>query len=185
MILIGKILVSAEIIEKRFSCNILECRGRCCCEGYGGAPLEPSEVPVLEEILPMVSKYLRKSSIEKIKDNGPWCKNIWGGFEILLDDIGWCVFAVEKDGIIRCAIEAAWQDKNIAFKKPISCHLYPIRIRKFGFFEGLVYERWDICRYNTDQEAPLLYEFASDALERKYGNEFVEKLRNLKYGHKE
>ncbi len=79
----------------------------------------------------------------------------------------------KKNGVIRCSIEIAWQKKEIDFKKPISCHLYPVRVRKFGFFEGLVYERWDICRSYPDRTSPLLYEFVSEALKRKYGNDFL------------
>lgn len=179
MVLVRNVLVSSEIIESRFSCNIPECKGICCCEGYGGAPLEQSEIPILQKILSEVSKYMRKTSLHKVNNTGLWIKNIWGGIEILLADDGWCVFAIEKNGVINCAIETAWFEKKIDFRKPISCHLYPIRIRKFGFLEGLVYEHWDICRYNEDSGSPFLYEFVSDALKRKYGDDFVNKLRKL------
>lgn len=180
MVLIGKILVSSELLECRFACDISECKGFCCCEGYGGAPLEPEETVILENIFPVVSGYLRTSSVEKIIKNGFWTKNLWGTFETSLADDGWCVFAVEKNGTVYCGIELAWQDKKVSFRKPVSCHLYPVRIRRFGVLEGLVFEHWDICRCKPLENAPLLFEFVSQALERKYGKEFVTKLYTIK-----
>ncbi len=179
MILINKILVSSEILENRFACNILECKGLCCCEGNAGAPLETEETGVLEEIFSKISEYLRTESLKKIKKNGLWVKNIWGGFETPLGDDGCCIYAIENDGIIQCGIEKAWMEKKINFRKPISCHLYPVRIRKFGIFEGLIYERWDICRCRNDENTPLLYEFVSDGLRRKYGDKFIERLNEI------
>ncbi|MCM8789377.1 MAG: DUF3109 family protein [Candidatus Omnitrophica bacterium] len=179
MVLIGKVLVSSEIIEKRFACHLEECKGLCCCEGGGGAPLEPGETVILDEIFPHVAGYLRKASLEKIKNGGCWVRNIWGGIETPLTDDGWCAYAVEKNGIICCGIEIAWHEKKIEFRKPISCHLYPVRVRKIGIFEGLVFERWNICRNVSEDEAPLLYEFVSEGLARKYGEEFIGRLHQI------
>ncbi|MCM8816359.1 MAG: DUF3109 family protein [Candidatus Omnitrophica bacterium] len=179
MVLIEKVLVSSEILESHFSCNIFECRGMCCCEGQGGAPLESDEIEFLEKIIPEVSRYMRESSIKSIRNKGPWVRNIFGGIETPLAEDGWCVYAVETNGVVRCSIEIAWQKKEIDFRKPISCHLYPVRIRKFGFFEVLIYEHWDICRCNSDEGSPFLYEFVSEALKRKYGDDFLDKLDAL------
>ncbi|MCM8825220.1 MAG: DUF3109 family protein [Candidatus Omnitrophica bacterium] len=179
MVLIGKVLVSSDVIENRFACDIKECKGLCCCEGGGGAPLEPEEISVFEEIFPGVAGYLRKTSVEKIKKDGYWVRNVWGGFETPLTDDGWCAYAVEKDGIIFCGIEIAWQQKKIEFRKPISCHLYPVRVKKIGIFEGLVFERWDICRTRSKEGTPFLYEFVSQALIRKYGEEFIRRLHQI------
>ncbi|HOJ30852.1 MAG TPA: DUF3109 family protein [bacterium] len=179
MFFIGKILVSSEIVTCRFSCDINECKGMCCCEGEAGAPLEYSEIEILTKNIPVIKNYLKKSSVDKINRDGCFVKNLWGGFETPIADNGWCIYAVEENGIVLCGIEMAWKNKQIDFRKPVSCHLYPIRIRKFGIFEGLIYERWDVCRCKTLQESPFLIEFASEALERKYGNTFVEKLREI------
>jgi len=179
MVLIGRILVSAEILVTRFACNITECKGMCCCEGTGGAPLENNEPEILSTIFPAVSKYLSHSSLNAIEKNGLWVKNMLGGIETPLAENGWCVYATEKNGIVYCGIEIAWREGKIDFRKPVSCHLYPVRVRKFGIFEGLVYERWDICHCKSQDSSPLLFEFVSDALERKYGAEFVEKLRKI------
>ncbi len=179
MFLLNKVLVSSEIITVRFSCNLSECRGMCCCEGDCGAAIEYDEIGILQSSLEEILSYLKKESVSKIKREGFWKRSIWGGYEISLCDDGFCVYAVEQDGIILCGIELAWKDKKIAFRKPLSCQLYPIRIRKFGIFEGLIYEHWDICRSDNSENAPLLFEFVSDALQKKYGVDFVEKLRKI------
>lgn len=184
MIVIGKILVSHEIVENKFACNLSECKGFCCCEGNGGASLEPNEAIILEKIFPVISKYLKNSSIKKIKKEGFWVRNFSNGIETPLDENGWCVYAIEKNERIYCGIEYAWHDKKINFRKPISCHLYPIRIRKFGIFEALIFEQWNICRIISTPEIPFLFEFVSDALQRKYGTDFVEKLRKIAKNNK-
>ncbi|MGC9066114.1 MAG: DUF3109 family protein [Candidatus Ratteibacteria bacterium] len=179
MFFIGKILVSSEIITSRFSCDINKCKGLCCCEGEAGAPLEYQEIEILTKNMSTIKNYLRNSSVDRINRYGCFVKNLWGDFETPIAENGWCAYAVEKNGIILCGIEIAWKEKQIDFRKPISCHLYPIRVRKFGIFEGIIYEHWDICRSKVPKESPLLVEFAYEALERKYGSAFVEKLRQI------
>ncbi len=94
--MIGKVLVSSEILEGHFSCNVSECRGMCCCEGQGGARLEPDEIDLLEKIVPVLSGYMRKGSINTVRNKGTWVRNIFGGIETPLADDGWCIYAVEK-----------------------------------------------------------------------------------------
>jgi len=179
MFLLNNIFISSEILTARFVCNISQCKGMCCCEGECGAPIEYDEIEILQSTFNETLPYLRKEAINKIKAEGLWKRNIWGGYEISLCDDACCIYACEKNQTVVCAIERAWKDGKIGFRKPISCHLYPIRVRKFGIFEGLVYEHWDICQFYNDEKAPLLFEFVSEALERKYGRGFVEKLRKM------
>lgn len=181
MFLINRILVSAEIITKRFSCDISECRGICCCDGEYGAPVEFGEIEVLQSILKDIVPYLSEESNHKIKAEGVYKRSVWGGYETPLSDDGSCVYAVEKNGIVFCGIELAWKDGKITFRKPISCHLYPVRVRKLGIFECLVYEHWDVCRSHNSENTPLVFEFVSDALQRKYGADFVDRLKEIAY----
>jgi hypothetical protein len=187
MIKVGEVLVSDDIRDKEFVCNLTKCKGACCVEGDFGAPLEESELAILEEIYPKVKPYLSKEGIKAIEkqgkhtidDDGELCTPIIDGRE--------CVYAIyDKQGILKCGIEEAYNDGKISWKKPISCHLYPIRITKKKDFEAVNYNKWYICSpacaLGKELQVPL-YKFLKDPLIRKYGepwyNELVEVIEKV------
>lgn len=183
MIKVGEILVSDDIREKEFVCNLEKCKGACCVEGDFGAPLDPGEIEILEEIYPAVKPYLSKEGIEVIEregthtidDEGELCTPVIGGRE--------CVYAVyDKKGILKCGIEQAYNDGKVGWKKPISCHLYPIRVTTKKSFEALNYHKWHICSpacaLGKELQVPV-YKFLKDPLIRKYGEAWYEELTHL------
>lgn len=183
MILIQEILISEEIITEHFACRLDKCKGACCIEGDYGAPLEAEEVEIMKEILPKVKPYLPKASIDKIDEEGFYVNNeeIKGAETHLMED-GACVFMGRDElGITFCGIEKAYYDKKIDWKKPVSCHLYPIRVTKNEAtgFQALNYDRWDICQSACSagkSEKIKIYEFVKGGLIRKYGESFYEEL---------
>ncbi|HEY8933640.1 MAG TPA: DUF3109 family protein [Cyclobacteriaceae bacterium] len=180
MIKVGEVLVSDDIRDKEFVCNLEKCKGACCVEGDFGAPLEESELAILEEIYPKVKPYLSKEGIKVIEkqgkhtvdDDGELCTPIIDGRE--------CVYAIyDKRGILKCGIEQAYLDKKIDWKKPISCHLYPIRVTQKKNFEALNYHKWHICSDACTLGKELqvaVYKFLRDPLIRKYGEPWYNEL---------
>ena len=151
MILIDEILISQDIIESHFVCHLQKCKGACCYEGDYGAPLEPEEIEIIADYLEKIKPYLSEESISKIDAEGFHTKNQNDKNQdetSLMDDAA-CVFmGRDKSGITFCGIEKAYANGDIDFKKPISCHLYPIRVtrNRLTGFEALNYDKWDICR---------------------------------------
>ena len=183
MIMINNVIVEADIYENFFVCNIEKCKGICCVEGDFGAPLEKNEEKILEDIQEEVKPYLEKESLAFLQDNGPttyYEENKSVGTPIHED--GRCAYAVfNQDGSIGCGIEHAWRDKKIDFQKPISCHLYPIRIKSNSAngMEMMTYEKWSICNAacsNGENLDVTLVEFCKDSIVRKYGPDFYEQL---------
>jgi len=130
-----KVLVSLEVIEEQFLCNLDACKGACCWEGDSGAPLDKTEIATLESIYETVKPYLRPEGIAAIEAQGKSVAVEHGNFKEFatpLVDNGPCAYmTVDNRGIAKCGIEEAYLDKKIDFPKPISCHLYPIRISEF------------------------------------------------------
>lgn len=183
MILIDEVIISDEILETYFMCNLDACKGACCWEGDWGAPLEKKEVKILADILDQVKPYLSEESLAILEEKGPieyFKEPKFTGTSLHAN--GACVFLTkDKDGIFKCGIETAYDDGKIEFRKPISCHLYPIRVNKnedIGF-EALNYDKWDICNpacsFGEKHKMPL-YKFAKDALIRAYGENFYQEL---------
>ena len=186
MLEIGNSIVSLDIISSRFTCNLQACKGACCVTGDSGAPLEPAEVVILEEIFPALRPYLSEESIKSIEEQGTSVIDIEQETVTPLNNGKECAYTFFRDGIALCAIEKAYQDGVIKFRKPISCHLYPVRIKKYKHFDAVNYDRWEICspaiEKGNEQETPV-YRFVKDALTLKYGNEWFNLLetaaRNL------
>lgn len=183
MLIVKDILVSDDIIEQQFICNLEACKGACCWEGDWGAPLEEAELETLMEVYKHVEPYLSEESKKRIEEVGPYTyfeEPAEYGTSLLKN--GACVYMTKDEkGVAKCGIEQAYLDKKIDFKKPISCHLYPIRIshdQAVGF-EALNYDRWDICsaacQLGKQAQMPL-YRFVKDAIVRKYGESFYEEL---------
>ncbi|MBT8191283.1 MAG: DUF3109 family protein [Bacteroidia bacterium] len=183
MIIIDDILISSDVAEKHFVCNLEKCKGACCYEGDFGAPLEKPELEQIGALLEKIRPYLSEESILKIKEEGFFTFNEKSKvYETALMNDASCVFmGRDQLGITFCGIEKAYHENKIAFKKPISCHLYPIRITKNEAqgFEALNYDQWDICQsactYGAKKNVRI-YEFAKEALIRKYGQEFYDAL---------
>lgn len=183
MILIDEILISEDVIKKNFACNLSACKGACCVEGDYGAPLTEKEQLILAEVLVKVMPYLPENAKAVIQEKGFAVKNdIDAKLETELMPDGSCVFMGRNQlGITFCGIEKAFNAGDIDFKKPISCHLYPIRVTNNDItgFHSLNYDRWDICSAacdRGDKEEIRVYEFAKDAIIRQYGEEFYDQL---------
>ncbi|WP_020538361.1 DUF3109 family protein [Lewinella cohaerens] len=183
MIIIQDKIVSDELVEEQFLCNLDACKGACCWEGDAGAPLEEEELALLKETYPTVSSYLSPAGRAAIASQGLYLIDEEDGEyrTPLIDDAPCAYMTLDNTGKAQCGIEQAWQAGDISFRKPISCHLYPIRITKNSStnFEALNYDRWDICTAAcTKGKAAKLpvYRFAKEALIRKYGAEFYDEL---------
>lgn len=184
MIQIAHTLISDDIREQFFVCDLDKCKGACCVEGDLGAPLEPAELSELEGVLEAVKPYLSAEAIEALEHNGPYLLDEEGDFSTTTINNKECAFAFyDERGILKCGIEQAWKDGKTSFRKPISCHLYPIRVSKLHEFLALNYDRWHICSPACTLGASLsvpMYQFLKEALIRRFGegwyNELVEKI---------
>lgn len=180
MIKIGDVLVSDDIKEREFVCNLEKCKGACCVEGDYGAPLEDDELEILKNIYPQVKPYLTKEGIKAIEEQGTHVLDDDGDFSTPTIGGKECAYALyDAKGILKCGIEQAYYDGKITWKKPISCHLYPIRITKKKNFEAVNYHKWSICSpacaLGKELQVPL-YKFLKDPLIRKYGQAWYDEL---------
>ena len=185
MIVIDNVLVSDEIVEKQFVCDLAKCRGGCCEDGDAGAPLEDDELDIILELYEQVKPYLSEASIDEIEKNGKYVYHREFGWvtPTLPTDSEICVYGIRgKDGVIKCAFEQAYSDGKIAWKKPVSCHLFPIITKrgKNGDYEKMNYEpREKLCNPACALGKKLqvsTYEFLKEAVIRKYGKEFYQAL---------
>lgn len=180
MIINDKTLISDEVIKENFVCNLNKCKGACCVEGDSGAPLELDELKILEQIYPKVKPLMTKKGIEAVEQQGVYVKDFEGDYTTTCVDVNKeCAYVIQENGINLCAIEKAHGLGLIDFKKPISCHLYPIRISKFDDMEALNYDRWsicsDACTFGNQLKVPV-YKFLKEPLIRKYGEKWYSKL---------
>lgn len=180
MIIIDNILISEEIVEEQFVCDLNACKGACCVEGESGAPLDDEELKLLPQAFEAAKEYMTPEGIKTIEEQG-----------LYTDDKGWktplvggkggpCAYVnYDDNGITYCSIEKAWSAGKTAFRKPVSCHLYPIRINKTHDVEFVNYDEWDICdpacKLGASLKVPV-YKFTKEALIRKYGQEFYDTL---------
>jgi Protein of unknown function (DUF3109) len=179
MLKIENSVCSFDILEKEFSCNIKKCKGACCVLGDSGAPLEDHEVEILRNVFPNIEPYMSDKGIKAVKMQGTSVIDKDGDHVTTLINHKECAYVVFEDGIAICAIEKAYEAKAISFQKPVSCHLYPIRITKYKDFEALNYHEWDICKPALDlghkKKVPL-FQYLSVPLIRKYGKSWFDKL---------
>lgn len=184
MLQIDHHLVSEDIFLEHFECELNQCKGKCCVEGDLGAPLEYNELSILEEIYPMLKPYLNKKSQQTIEEQGKYVEHEKGEYSTPLVEGKECAYVVFDNGIAFCGIEKAWKDGKINFQKPISCHLYPIRLWEKNGIIGINYEEWDICQCACSKgkknKTPV-YQFLKDAIIRKFGKEFYEILDTYYY----
>ncbi|HNP20090.1 MAG TPA: DUF3109 family protein [Fulvivirga sp.] len=179
----GKVILSDDIKEKFFVCNLEKCKGACCVEGDLGAPLEESELKILDEIYDKVAPYLSEEGKQAIREHGRYVYDEDGEYSTTTIGGKECAYAVyDERGILKCGIEQAYLDGKTDWKKPISCHLYPIRATKYEEFEALNYDRWDICNPACDFGKELgveVYKFLKEPLIRKYGETWYNELVHL------
>lgn len=180
MIQIQDTVVSLDILEQRFCCHLASCKGSCCIEGESGAPVEKEEETLLKEVLPLVWEDLSDAAKEIIERQGVVYTD-WDG-ELVTSIVNGkdCVFTCyNEQGICFCAIEKAWRAGKTDFQKPISCHLYPIRIKKYPDFLAINYHEWSICSASKKPEnnkGLYLYQFLREPLIRKFGQGWYDEL---------
>jgi len=181
MIKVDDCLVSEDVIEKSFACNVEACKGVCCIEGDAGAPIEPSEIDVILQNIEQIKDEMDDVGIETLNSRGFSEKDPFDQMLVTTCKPNKeCVFVVRKNGVLNCAIELANQKKSFDFQKPISCHLYPIRVDKYNEFYALNYHRWSICAdacTKGEKEDIKVYQFAQNALEKKFGKKWYENLK--------
>ncbi len=183
MISIGDVLVSDQVIEENFVCDLIKCKGACCVEGDAGAPLDNKELKEINEAYTSVIPYLSQESKIAIEQQGKYIYD--KEFEWVTPTVnsGMCAYGItDEKGIVKCGIEQAYNDGKISWKKPLSCHLFPIKIKKSktGKTDFVNYEpREDLCKAACSLGKKLkvpVHLFLKDALIRKYGNDFYEAL---------
>jgi len=187
MIEVGHVLVHEDLIKNEFVCNLTKCKGICCVEGDSGAPLEARETDVLKEIYPKVKPYMTEAGIKAIEEQGTHVVDADGDLTTTcVDGNKECAYVTWENGITKCAIEKAFEQGVVDWKKPISCHLYPIRTTQYPEFEVLHYDRWhichDACTFGKELGVPV-YKFLKDPLTRKYGEEWYKELELAVQGY--
>ena len=180
MIEIGHAIVSFDIFEEHFLCDLLKCKGACCVEGDSGAPLTKGEAREIERSYPVFKKYLSEEHKKEVKKQGFSVIDFEGDLVTPLVNNRQCAYTfTDEKGITKCAIEKAYLDGKITFRKPVSCHLFPIRITEYQHFDAVNYQQLDICKPGREcgaaQKLPL-YRFLKEPLIRKYGSEWYEQL---------
>jgi hypothetical protein len=188
MFQLGKTIVSEEIIENDFVCNLSACKGACCVDGEAGAPLEESETAILEEIYPKVKPFLRPEGIAAIEAQGTWVTGLDGEAETPLVNGSECAYVIIDDkGTALCGIEEAYNQNEVNWKKPVSCHLYPVRVKQYSEFAAVNYHKWhichDACSLGTELQVPV-YKFVKQALVRKFGEDWYKELEEVAKQHK-
>lgn len=180
MIQIDDTLVSLDVIERYFLCDLSRCKGECCIEGDSGAPLEREEEEELKRVLPEIWDDLAPEAQEVIRKQGVAFTDADGDLVTSIVGDKNCVFTCyDADGTCKCAIEKAYREGRVSFYKPVSCHLYPIRVAKYDTFQAVNYHRWDVCRaaeiLGQKEQVPV-YKFLKEPLVRKFGKAWYDAL---------
>ena len=181
MIAIDDILISNQVVEEQFVCDLQKCKGGCCVDGDAGAPLENAELKEINAVYARVLPYLSEEATAIIETEGKYVYDREFGWVTPTISNGMCAYGmVDEKGIVKCAIEQAFNDGKISWKKPISCHLFPVRIKKTKRGDLINYEpRQDLCAAACSLGQKLkipVYQFLKEPLIRKYGNDFYEAL---------
>ncbi|PWJ54525.1 uncharacterized protein DUF3109 [Dyadobacter jejuensis] len=180
MILIENTCISDDIEDQLFVCDLEKCKGACCVEGDSGAPLDEDELAILDEIYPAVEPYLTEKGKAVIKKEGTFTTDWEGDYVTPVIDGKECAYALyDEKGILKCGIEQAYIDGKTTYKKPLSCHLYPIRVTKYDQYHALNYDRWSICSPACSLGSELgvpVYKFLKAPLIRAYGDDWYRQL---------
>ncbi|WP_233379247.1 DUF3109 family protein [Maribellus sp. CM-23] len=177
---VGRALLSDDIIEEHFLCDVLKCKGACCIEGDSGAPVTDEEAIQIEKDYPLFEEYLPQKHKKEVEKQGYSVIDSDGDLVTPLVNNRQCVYSFYNDnGILQCAVEKAYFEGKIKFRKPISCHLFPIRITEYRDFDAVNYQQLRICKpgrqCGASQKLPL-YKFLKEPLIKKYGEEWYKEL---------
>jgi len=182
MFQLQKTIVSEEILEKDFVCNLSACKGACCVDGDAGAPLTQEETQILADIYPKIKPFLRKEGIAAIEAQGTHVIGSDGELETTLIDGKDCAYVIFDNKTALCGIEQAYNQGEVSWKKPVSCHLYPIRVKEYSDFSAVNYHKWhicsDACALGAELQVPV-YKFVKEALVRKFGMDWYEELEKV------
>jgi hypothetical protein len=182
MIQIGRTLISEELFTEAFQCDLEACKGACCVEGDAGAPLELEEADLLEQEYAAIAPYLLEEGKAAIEQQGKSVIDSDGDLGTPLVNGGACAYAVFEGGKALCGIEQAWKAGDTPFRKPVSCHLYPVRIQSYQSFDAVNYHRWNICSPACALGRALqqpVFVFLKDALIRRFGAEWYAELEEV------
>lgn len=188
MIAIDNVLVSDDVVEAQFVCDLHKCKGGCCEDGDAGAPLEKEEMKVIDKHYEDIKPYMTPEGIDEIKRQGKYLYDREFGWVTPTINGKICAYGFrDRQGIIKCAIEAAYYDGKLKWKKPISCHLYPIKISKSKTYTYVNYEPRDVlckpgCALGKKLKMPV-YEFLKEAIVRKFGDDFYNALHQVAIEH--
>ena len=183
MVQIQDTVVSFDLFRTLFVCDLSRCKGACCIEGDAGAPLEDDEIAEIESLLPVVDEWLTPQAKEVIAAQGISYIDCEGDRVTSIVNGKDCVFAsYDEKGVCYCTLERAWREGKSRFIKPISCHLYPIRLSRFSTFTAVNYHSWDICKsacaLGSKLQVPL-YRFLKEPLERRFGKAWYAELEEV------
>ena len=188
MIAIDNVLISDDVIEAKFVCDLHKCKGGCCEDGDAGAPLEKEERKILDENFAAIKPYLTKEGLREMERQGKYLYDREFGWVTPTVGGKICAYGYrDAQGIIKCAIEQAYNDGKLSWKKPISCHLYPIKISKRKEYINVNYEPRDVlckpaCTLGKKLKLPV-YQFLKEAIVRKFGTEFYTTLHQIAVEH--
>lgn len=185
MLKIGDTVVSLDLIRERFRCDLSVCKGNCCRYGDAGAPLTADEARLLKDIYPDIKPFLRPEGIIAIELTGTSTRDKDGEWVTPLIGNEECAYTSIVDEIYMCAIERAFNKGAVTFRKPLSCHLFPVRVKEFTDFTGVSYEEWSICqggRIAGKVDDIRVYHFLREPLIRAFGKEWY---RELEIIHRE
>lgn len=176
MIIIQDTIISEQLFDINFTCHLVKCKGACCVEGDRGAPLDAKDIEQIANSLEAVKPYMTPEYIKAVDENGFYEIDDDGEAVTTCQPTGECNFVVyDHTGTTQCAIELAHKDGKIEYKKPVSCHLYPVRVQKYKHYMAVNYSQWDICNaacsLGNELKMPV-YRFVKDALIRKFGHEW-------------
>lgn len=178
---IGKTLISSDLVDKKFICDYKTCKGICCLEGDSGAPLTAEEDQIMKRALPHVLKYLSEEAKALIEEKGTSYIDIEGDLVTTINNGKECVFThFTADGSCRCSYEMAFEAGEIDFQKPISCALYPVRVKQYKDFVGVNYDEWDICKCAEvlgEKMGTPVYKFLEKPLTRRFGKLWYNELK--------
>ncbi len=188
MVIIGNTLISEDIFDQEFICNLSACKGACCVEGDAGAPVSAEEKAAIEANLPLIKPYLTSASLADISSKTGFEKDEDDEWVTTCLPSGECNFSFRNaQGVLSCGIEQSFLEGKSTIRKPISCYLYPIRVSKVGDYDALNYHKWDICSAACalgKQEKVAVYQFLKQPLIERFGQDWYQELCEVAEAYK-
>jgi hypothetical protein len=184
MIQIEDAIVSRDLVERYFACDVSKCKGMCCVEGEEGAPVTADEVKEIEKLLPLVWNDLSEKAKDVINKQGIAYFDKDQDLALSIVNGAECIFAYQNDqGIWLCLLEKLFESGLSTFKKPISCHLYPVRIQQYSTYSAVNYHQWSICQSAIEkgkEQQLFVYQFLKEPLIRRFGSAWFDQLQLAK-----